>query len=164
MSITAIVAVTPDNGIGAGGELLAPNPVDLSFFCGYTLGKVVVVGRKTAQSIGSLLRGRDVVCMSRQPASDVLDVCASVDWVWDWRCIDSLFKYADGRDIVVCGGGEVYTHFKDLYDRVVVSVLTQPTDSAPDTWFDVDLSDYTATEIMQNRRYEMRVVQYDRNR
>ena len=163
MSFTAIVAVTPDNGIGAGGKLLAPNPVDLAFFCGYTLGKVVVVGRKTAESFGSELKGRDVVCMSRQDKDVVLN-STHVDWVWDGGSIHDLITYADGRDIVVCGGAEVYKHFESLYDSIIITELSQECLEKPDAWFDVDLTGYTATNIMKNTRYEMRVVRYDRNR
>lgn len=118
--ICGIVAVGPNNEIGAAGKLLYPNQTDMAFFCGYTQNKLVVMGRKTADSIPGMLPGRDVVCVSRD-ASRGLDASKCVKHVWNGTDFNSLKFLAGGRDIVVVGGAEIYKMFSGKYDEICVT-------------------------------------------
>lgn len=123
--ICGIVAVGPLLEIGANGRLLYPNPTDMAFFCGYTQGKLLVMGRKTAETIHGILPGRDVICVSRDPARAIAaSLC--VGGTWDGANIDDLRRYARGRDIVVVGGEEVYNRFIAHYDEVYVTSHIKP--------------------------------------
>lgn len=87
--IKCILACTKCGGIGKDGGLPWPrNPVDLSLFKQYTSDAVVIVGRKTADTLPEL-KGRTVVVVSRDGLS----------------LTDALAQYPD---CVIIGGGEIY--------------------------------------------------------
>ena len=123
--ITGVVSIGPSLEIGAQGRLLYPNKTDMAFFCGFTQGKLVVMGRKTAETILSGLPGRDVLVVSRTPdAAKTVSPC--VGGVWDGASIQQLYEIADGREIVVAGGSEIYSMFAGLYDEFYVTINTPP--------------------------------------
>jgi dihydrofolate reductase len=112
-----LVAAVADNGvIGVDGDLPWRLPPDLAHFKRTTLGHVVVMGRKTYESMGRPLPGRTNVVVTRQPswsAEGVL-VAASLDEAM------ALAREHDG-DVMVIGGGEVYAQSLDLAHEVVLT-------------------------------------------
>ena len=64
--IAFVVAVAENGVIGRDGKLPWRLPSDLKWFRKVTLGKPVIMGRKTYESIGKPLDGRDNVCVTRQ--------------------------------------------------------------------------------------------------
>lgn len=68
MQISVIVAMANNRVIGAGNRMPWHLPADLKRFKALTMGKPVVMGRKTHESIGRPLPGRDNVVVSRDPA------------------------------------------------------------------------------------------------
>lgn len=67
MKITLVVAAAENRAIGKNNELLWHLPDDLKFFKEYTMGKVIVMGRKTFESVGSRpLPKRTNVIVTRQ--------------------------------------------------------------------------------------------------
>lgn len=63
--ICLIAALDEHNGIGKNNELLCYLPADLSYFKKMTMGKPIIMGRKTYESIGRPLPGRDNIVISR---------------------------------------------------------------------------------------------------
>lgn len=117
---TAIVAMDENRLIGCGNRIPWHIPDDLKFFKSVTMGNVVVMGRKTFESIGKPLPGRDNVVLSRSDFSHPgIVVIKTLGSVWE------LFP---GRKIFICGGAQVYrlalpfclelivTHVKGIYD------------------------------------------------
>ena len=69
MKISAIVAMDSQNGIGINNQLPWHLPNDLKFFKSVTIGKPIIMGRKTFESLGRPLPGRlNVVISSQQLA------------------------------------------------------------------------------------------------
>ena len=66
MTIALIVAASENNVIGRNNQLPWYLPGDLKYFKAMTLGKPVIMGRKTFESIGKPLPGRDNIVISRQ--------------------------------------------------------------------------------------------------
>ncbi len=66
MSIALIVAASENNVIGRNNQLPWYLPGDLQYFKAMTLGKPVIMGRKTFESIGKSLPGRDNIVISRK--------------------------------------------------------------------------------------------------
>ncbi len=99
-----LVAAVADNGvIGVDGELPWHLPTDFAHFKRTTLGHVVVMGRKTFESMGRPLPRRTNIVVTRQS-----------DWhhegvlvAGSWRQALELAARHDG-DVMVIGGGEVY--------------------------------------------------------
>ena len=100
--IAIIVAADLDGAIGRGNALPWHLPDDLKRFKALTLGKPVLMGRKTAQAIGRALPGRRNLVLTRGPAAPFKDQEAV-------NGIDAALARVDG-DLAVIGGGEIYAH------------------------------------------------------
>jgi dihydrofolate reductase len=105
-----------NNGvIGRDGDLPWRLPDDLKAFKRLTLGKPVVMGRKTWESIGRPLPGRQNVVMTRSdnyeaPGAEVV------------RSASEVLELLDGEDeIMVIGGGAVYQQFLGHADRIYLT-------------------------------------------
>jgi dihydrofolate reductase len=100
--IAIVVAVAKNNVIGRQNALPWRLPDDLRRFKALTLGKPVVMGRKTFDSIGKPLPGRQNIVLSRQPqfAIDGCTVCASLD--------DALAVATSAEEICVIGGEAIF--------------------------------------------------------
>ena len=113
----AIVAVDQKWGIGRGNDLLFSIPEDMKFFRSTTLGKVIVIGRKTLQSFpgGKPLKNRVNVVLSR---SGEWEGCVSV------KDIPSLMReigrFSDD-DVFVCGGASVYRELIPYCTEAIVT-------------------------------------------
>ncbi len=107
-TIALVVAADENNVIGRQGHLPWRLPSDLKLFRTLTLGKPIVMGRKTFQSIGKALPGRTNIVVSRDPtfwapgASTVTSVDAALEL--------ARASAADlgATEIMVIGGAEIY--------------------------------------------------------
>jgi len=110
----AIAAMSLNRVIGRGSEIPWRIPEDFKWFKETTMGHVLVMGRKTYESIGRPLPGRETVVLSRSGFHD--------DRVRTIASIDEL-QVDDGREVFICGGGEIYAQLlgrcSDLYLTVV---------------------------------------------
>lgn len=104
-----IAAVDRNWGIGKNGRLLVSIPEDQRLFREETLGKVVIMGRKTLESLpgGKPLYGRTTMVLSRTPGYEVKNaLCFSgVDEV-----LSAVSSYRQ-EDVFVAGGEEIYEAF-----------------------------------------------------
>jgi dihydrofolate reductase len=166
--ITGIVSVGPKLEIGAGGRLLYPNKSDMAFFCGYTQGKLLVMGRKTAETVLSSLPGRDVLVVSRTPeVAKKASPC--VGGAWDGADFERLLRIARGREIVVVGGSEIYSMFAGRYDEFFVTINTTPYNDAygaADAFFDESCLHGldTMTKIFEDRQNMFHICKYHKGK
>ncbi len=96
-----VVAYDQKRGIGADNDLLWGRdlPADLAHFKELTMGKTIVMGRKTFESIGRPLPGRQNIVVSRGGvAADGVTTVAS---------LDEAYAAAE-NDVMVIGGGQIY--------------------------------------------------------
>lgn len=108
VSISHVVAVSEAGVIGTNGSLPWHLPSDLRFFRELTFGRPVVMGRKTFSSIGSPLRGRKNIVITR----DTSLVHEDVLFVRSWeeakdRALEDL-DVSGEKEFAVIGGGEIY--------------------------------------------------------
>lgn len=126
-----IVAVDQHWAIGMGGQLLVNIPKDQKMFREETLGKVIVMGRKTFESLpgGQPLYGRTNLVLSRNLEYRVkgATVCHSME-----ETLEQLKPYAQ-EDIFIIGGQSVYEQFLDFCDVVHVTCVDYEYDA--DTYF-----------------------------
>jgi dihydrofolate reductase len=103
--ISIIVAASANNVIGAAGDLPWRLSDDLKRFKAITMGKPIVMGRKTWDSIGHPLPGRQNVVITRQAgfAAQGCDVVASMD--------EAIAVTAGAEEVMVIGGSQVYELF-----------------------------------------------------
>ena len=98
--IKAIVAMTENRVIGNAGTIPWHLPEDFKFFKATTMGHAILMGRKTYESIGKPLPGRENIVLSRtMPETSGVTVLNS---------LDELKEPTDGRDLFVIGGEEIY--------------------------------------------------------
>jgi dihydrofolate reductase len=98
--IKAIVAMAENRVIGNAGVIPWHLPEDFKFFKATTMGHAILMGRKTYESIGKPLPGRENIVLSRtMPETPGVTVI---------RSLDELKEPTDGRDLFVIGGEEIY--------------------------------------------------------
>lgn len=116
-----IVAADKNWGIGKDNKLLVSIPSDMKFFRQETMGKVVVMGRKTLESFpnGLPLKNRTNVVLTSDKNYQVKDavIVHSIDEV-----LEELKKY-DDDEIYVIGGGKVYEELLPYCDVAHVTKI-----------------------------------------
>ena len=121
----ALVAAIADNGvIGRAGGLPWHLPDDLRYFKAVTLGKPVLMGRRTFEAIGRPLPGRRNLVMSRQGAGSSagsIDAAgaAGVEYVPDLTA--ALERVAGVPELCVIGGAQIYAMALPLATRIYLT-------------------------------------------
>lgn len=108
LDIIFVVAVSENGVIGREGDMPWRLSTDLKRFKSLTLGRPVIMGRKTFQAIGKPLPGRENIVVTRDPGfrMEGLHVARSVDEALD---LAETFARRDGAtEIAVIGGGQIY--------------------------------------------------------
>ena len=110
MRLVLVAAIAEDRGIGRDGALPWRLPDDLKRFKALTLGKPVIMGRKTFDSIGRPLPGRRNVVLTRTPRP--IEGCVVVG-----SAEEALAACDAAPEACVIGGGDVYAAFLDRADE-----------------------------------------------
>lgn len=113
--ISIIVATSMNDVIGIRGDLPWKLSDDLKRFKQLTMGKPIVMGRLTWESIGRPLPGRQNIVLTRQAdfAADGCDVVASP--------AEALAAVAEAEEIMIIGGGQIYALFLPKASRLYVT-------------------------------------------
>jgi dihydrofolate reductase len=119
--VVIVAAVANNNVIGVEGGLPWRVKADMKKFRAVTMGKPVVMGRKTFQSIERVLDGRDVIVVTRQK-----DFSAAAAFVAESleAALTLAQKLAAGRgadEVCIGGGGEIYREAMPLADRLSIT-------------------------------------------
>ena len=127
VSITLIAAVALNGVIGRDGGMPWRLPSDLKRFKAATLGKPLIMGRKTLEAIGKPLPGRDNIIVTRQQnlAHDGVFVAASLEKALDHAKQLAAALHVD--EIMIAGGGEIYRQSMARADKLLITrVLAEP--------------------------------------
>jgi dihydrofolate reductase len=138
--------------IGAGNRIPWHLPEDFKWFKRTTTGHVLVMGRKTFESIGRPLPGRDTIVLSRSGI-----VHPGV------RCIASLEELpalTAGRDVFICGGAELYRLALPQCSDLFLTLIHRTVEG--DTFFPPFEEDFEPVAVLLEQP-EFKVVHY-RNR
>ena len=121
IAIILVAAVAENDVIGQDGGLPWRLKSDMAHFRAATMGKPVVMGRKTFLSIGKPLKGRTniVVTRDRSFAAPGVLVAGSVETALAVARGDALRRGADA--IAIMGGAEIYAQTLALADRLVIT-------------------------------------------
>ncbi len=130
MPVTIVAAVARNGVIGVDGGLPWHLPDDLRRFKALTLGHVLVMGRKTYESIGRPLPGRTTVVVTRNAAWD-----AGSEEVVVAPGLEEAVRAATAIDdeVFVVGGAQVYADALPLTDRLELTLVDDEPDG--DTTF-----------------------------
>jgi len=113
--ISLIVAASTNNVIGFQGDLPWRLSADLKRFKALTMGKPIVMGRKTYESIGRPLPGRQNIVVTRNPdfVAEGCDVVPSID--------AAIEVAGHAAEIMIIGGSHIYEAFLPRVDRIYLT-------------------------------------------
>lgn len=118
MKISLIVAVAENGVIGRGGALPWRLSSDLKTFRRLTMGKPIIMGRKTFQSIGKPLDGRDNIVLSADPFFEPKGASV-VDSLAGALTLARILAATRGADeIMIIGGADVFREALPAADRI----------------------------------------------
>jgi dihydrofolate reductase len=119
LPLVAVVAMADNGVIGHGNAMPWHISADLKRFRALTLGKPMIMGRKTFAAIGRALPGRETIVVTRDPTF------SPPPGVFTALTIDAAVQLAAVRakalgasEIIVAGGGEIYAALLDRIDRL----------------------------------------------
>lgn len=146
MRLTAVVAASDNDVIGRDNALPWHLPADLAYFKRVTMGKPMLMGRKTFESIGRPLPGRRNLVLSRRGFSAPgIESVATVEEACD--------RVAGAPELMVIGGAEVFRlampyldhlHLTRVHTRIEGDVFLPPL--PPGQWREVRREEHAADE------------------
>jgi len=165
ISIALIAAVARNGAIGRGNELPWRISGDLQFFKRTTMGKPVVMGRKTYESIGRPLPGRANIVITRNSnwTAEGVEVVDSLEAALDLARERALAVGA--TELMVIGGAQIYRQALPLAARLYVTEVDAEVEGdaffpqIDDSWVEVVRECYPASD---KNEYNYALVQYDR--
>lgn len=119
--VSLIVAVAANGVIGAANRLPWHLPADLRYFKATTLGRPVIMGRRTFESIGRPLPGRVNIVVTRSPERGVPG-CVTAD------SLAAAYAAAGGGEVFVIGGAALFAEALPHADRLYVTEIHAPFD------------------------------------
>jgi dihydrofolate reductase len=148
----AIAARALNRAIGYEGRIPWHISEDLRFFKRTTLGHIVVMGRKTYESIGKPLPGRENIVLSRRTfdAPGVRHITST----------DEIPTPLDGRKVFVIGGAEIYKTLLPACSELLLTVVKLTPEA--DTFFPEFEADFDLAEVLEESN-ELEIRRYLRN-
>ena len=114
--ITLIAAMTPRRVIGVAGGMPWHIPGELRHFKEATMHKAIVMGRKTWESIGRPLPGRQNIVVSRQAGLNI-EGCEVA------RSLDEALALAASGEVMVIGGGDLFREALPTASRMILTIV-----------------------------------------
>lgn len=145
MRISLIAAVADNGVIGNGNEIPWRLPSDFAFFKRTTMGKPLIMGRKTFESIGRPLPGRTNIVVSRQTGyqPDGVIVIDSLDAAIQHA--RSIAEADNVDEVMIAGGAVIYDQAMSIADRLYIThVALKPEGDA--VFPDIDMSQWRVVD------------------
>lgn len=115
--ISLIVAMSKNGVIGNGGRIPWYEPEDLRYFKRLTVGKPVIMGRKTWESLPGRLPNRDNIVITSNP-----NLITPGAWAFS-SLTSALDAFSDATEIMIIGGANIYAQSVGLCDRMYVTIV-----------------------------------------
>lgn len=135
MTISLIVAVAENGVIGKTGVMLPWRlPADLKRFKEVTMGHPIIMGRKTYETIGRPLPGRQNIIVTRNPdyKADGCEVVSSLP--------EALEAAKNSEEAFIIGGGQLFEQALPLADKLYLTLVHASPDG--DVFFHYDPADW----------------------
>jgi dihydrofolate reductase len=153
--ISFVVAMDENRVIGKDNQLPWHLPEDLKFFKRVTMGHPIAMGRKTHESIGRVLPGRENIVITRQPDYRSEDCTI-------FYSVEDFVKYSlnISDEIFVIGGAEIFKETFPHVDRLYITLIHE--DFAGDTFFpEFNLGEWELVSNEQGIKDEKNPYDYD---
>ena len=145
----AIAAMSENRVIGRGNEIPWHIPKDFKWFTETTMGHVLVMGRRTFESIGKALPGRETMVLTRGEFShpDVTVI----------RSLDEVAPRLEGRDGFIAGGAQVYEQALPRCSDLFLTLVKREVEG--DVFFPEFENYFEEVEVLREET-EFRIVHY----
>ena len=145
----AIAAMSENRVIGQGKKIPWHIPEDFKWFKETTMGHVLVMGRRTFESIGKALPGRETMVLTRGGFShpDVTVI----------RSLDEVMPNLEGRDCFIAGGAQVYEQALPLCSDLFLTLVKREVEG--DVFFPEFENYFKKVEVLREEA-EFRIVHY----
>lgn len=143
LRLSLLVAMARNRVIGRNNKLPWHLPADLKHFKFLTMGKTIVMGRKTYESIGKPLPGRVNIIITRQAGYEVpgATVVSSID---DALLMCEKIRSINGENFII-GGEELYRQTLKICQRIYITEIQR--DFEGDVYFpEVDPNEWKETQ------------------
>ncbi len=155
MKISMIAAMANDRVIGKDNQMPWHLPADFAWFKRCTMGKPVIMGRKTYESIGRPLPGRQNIVISRDASLSIegVECCTSIE--------QALTIAGEVEEAMIIGGGSIYQHCLSQADTLYLTFIDADVEGDTqfpywgDNWQQTHSETFTADE---KNAYDMRFV------
>lgn len=139
MRISIIVAMDKNNLIGASNQIPWHIPGELKKFREITMGKPIIMGRKTHESIGKPLDGRVNIVLSKNEE-------ISFEGVQCFTNLEDVFSSLKSeKEVFIIGGSQIYEITLPIANRLYITLINR--EYLGDTWFPkIDFSEWKITE------------------
>lgn len=141
--ISLLVAHDPDRVIGKENQLPWHIPEDLAYFKRVSMGKGIVMGRKTFESIGRPLPGRLNIVVTRNPEfqAEGVTVAHTLN-----EAIEKAKAYHD--EVMIIGGAEIFRLALGMADRMYITFIQKHFEG--DTFFPLYGDEWKLTEVSED--------------
>ena len=145
----AIAAMSENRVIGRGNEIPWYIPEDFKWFKETTMGHVLVMGRRTFESIGKVLPGRETMVLTRGKFShpDVTVI----------HSLDEVAARLNGRDCFIAGGAQVYEQALPRCSDLFLTLVKREVEG--DVFFPEFENHFDEVEVLREEA-EFRIVHY----
>jgi dihydrofolate reductase len=155
--ISFIVAMDSNRVIGKDNQLPWRLPEDLKFFKKVTMGHPIAMGRKTHESIGKLLPGRENIIITRNIHFQAVGYSV-------FHSVKDFVDYTSklNEEVFVIGGAEIFKELFDFADRLYITRIHQNFDG--DTFFpDFEIDKWELLSFQKGVMNEKNPYDYDFN-
>jgi len=156
MILSMIAAMDRNRLIGNNNELPWHLPADFAHFKKTTMGKPILMGRKTYDSIGRPLPGRLNIVLTRSKELSIEGVEVVTSFESAKRLVD------DSQELMIIGGSGIYQLLLDKVDRIYLTIVEETFKG--DAWFpELDMEQWQQLEKIEypadeKNRYDMQFV------
>lgn len=166
MKILLVVAVAQNSIIGADGDMPWRLPTDLKRFKAVTMGKPIIMGRKTFESIGRALPGRLNIIITRQKdfTAENCVIVPSIEAAIELAQANAADLNQDA--VCIIGGGQIYAETLAIADQLHVTHVDASIEG--DTYFptidekDWQIIDEESPELSEKDSHAIRFALYQR--
>lgn len=155
--ISFIVAMDKNRVIGKDNQLPWHLPADLKFFKKTTMGHPIVMGRKTHESIGKPLPGRENIIVTRNKQYQP-EGCMVIHSLAELKRLEAKKE----EEVFVIGGAEIFKTIFPIADRLYITMIAH--EFAGDTYFpEFNESDWNLVSIAKGETDESNPYEYSFN-
>ncbi len=145
-NITLIAAIGKNRELGYNNDLIWKIPEDLKFFRDNTMGKYIVMGMNTLNSLPKLLPGRKHVVLTHKEVELDTDVIVV-------HSVEELLSFIEtlNEEVMIIGGASIYKQMIDYADKMILTEINSQSEA--DVYFPEFSNDDWNCEVLSNHQY-----------